>query len=90
MDKVLTDTNDLGLSAKAANPNAAKLYMEYLCSPEAQKLVAELGEFVLSPGVYPPIKDADKVTANAIFMDNPTAEEYKKLGAEFRQLFLGK
>lgn len=90
MDKVLTDTNDLGLSAKAANPNAAKLYMEYLCSPEAQKSVAELGEFVLSPGIYPPIKDADKVTANAIFMDNPTAEEYKKLGAEFRQLFLGK
>lgn len=90
MDKILTDTNDLGLSAKAANPNAAKLYMDYLCSPEAQKFVADLGEFVLSPGVYPPIKDADKITANAIFMDNPTAEEYKKLSAEFRQLFLGR
>ena len=90
MDKILTDTNDLALSAKAANPNAAKLYMEYLCSPEGQKLVAKLGEFVLSPGVYPPIKGADKVTANAIFMDNPTAEEYKELSAEFRQIFLGK
>jgi ABC-type Fe3+ transport system substrate-binding protein len=55
MDKILTDTNDLGLNAKATNPNAAKLYMEYLCSPEGQKLVADLGEFVLSPGVYPPI-----------------------------------
>jgi iron(III) transport system substrate-binding protein len=89
MDKVLTDTNDLGVSAKAANPNAAKLYMEYLCSPEGQKTVADLGEFVLSPGILPPIKDADKVTANSIFMDNPTAEEYKKLSAEFRQIFLG-
>jgi iron(III) transport system substrate-binding protein len=90
MDKLLTDTNDLALSAKAMNPNAAKLYMEYLCSPEGQKTVAALGEFVLSPGIYPPIKNADKVTANAIFMDNPTAEEYKKLSAEFRQIFLGK
>lgn len=90
MDKILTDTNDLGLSAKAANPNAARLYMDYLCSPEAQKFVSELGEFVLSPGIYPPIKDADKIAANAIFMDNPTAEEYKKLRAEFRELFLGK
>jgi iron(III) transport system substrate-binding protein len=90
MDKILTDTNDLGLSAKAMNPNAAKLYMEYLCSPEGQKLVADLGEFVLSPGVYPPVKDADKITANSIFMDNPSAEEYKKLSAEFRQIFFGK
>ena len=61
------------------NPNAAKLYMEYLCSPEGQKLVADLGEFVLSSGIYPPVKDADKITANSIFMDNPSAEEYKKL-----------
>jgi iron(III) transport system substrate-binding protein len=90
MDKILTDTNDLALSAKATHSNAAKLYMEYLCSPEGQKLVANLGEFVLSPGVYPPIKNADKVTANAIFMDNPTADEYKKLQAEFRQIFLAK
>jgi hypothetical protein len=28
MDKILTDTNDLGLSGKGMNPNAAKLYME--------------------------------------------------------------
>ena len=90
MDKILTDTNDLALSAKATHSNAAKLYMEYLCSPEGQKLVANLGEFVLSPGVYPPIKNADRVTANAIFMDNPTADEYKKLQAEFRQIFLAK
>jgi iron(III) transport system substrate-binding protein len=90
MDKILTDTNDLALSAKATNSNAAKLYMEYLCSPEGQKLVANLGEFVLSPGVYPPSKNADRVTANAVFMDNPTADEYKKLQAEFRQIFLAK
>lgn len=90
MDKILTDTNDLALSAKPTNSNAAKLYVEYLCSHEGQKMMASLGEFVLSPGVYPPIKNADKVTANSIFMDNPTAEEYKKLQAEFRQIFLGK
>ena len=90
MDKILTDTNDLGLNAKAANPNAAKLYMEYVCSPEGQQLAADHGEFVLSPGVYPQIKDADKVAANSIFMDNPSPEEYRKLSAEFRQIFFGK
>lgn len=89
MDKVLTDSNDLGLSGKAASPNAAKLYMEYLCSPEGQKMVADLGEFVHSPGIYPPVKDADKVVANSIFMENPSAEEYKKLSGDFRQIFFG-
>ena len=90
MDKILTDTNDLGLGAKAANANAGKLYIEYLCSQEGQKIAAEHGEFVLYPGVYPAIKDADKVSANSIFMDSPTAEEYKKLSAEFRQIFFAK
>jgi ABC-type Fe3+ transport system substrate-binding protein len=90
MDEILTDSNDLGLSAKASNPNAGKLYMEFLCSPEGQKQAADLGEFVFSPGIYPPIKGADKVSANSIFMDNPSAEEYKKLRAEFHQIFLGK
>ncbi len=90
MDRILTDPNDLGLSARAANSNAGKLYMDYACSPEAQKGIAETGEFVLSPGIYPNIKDADKVVANSVFMDNPTPEQFKKLTNEFHQIFLGK
>ncbi len=89
-DKFLTDSNDLGLSVKAAHPNAAKLYIDYACSPEAQKGIAETGEFVLSPGIYPHIKNADKVVANIVFMDNPTPEHFKKLTSEFRQIFLGR
>lgn len=87
MDKILTDPNDLGLSVKAANPNAGKLYIEYACSLEGQKLVAETGEFVLYPGIHPAIKDAEKVGPNMVFMDSPTEEEYKKLMGEFRKIF---
>jgi ABC-type Fe3+ transport system substrate-binding protein len=57
MDQYLTDPNYLSLSAKASHPNAAKLYIDFACSPEGQKEIAEDGEFVLAPGVYPPIKD---------------------------------
>jgi ABC-type Fe3+ transport system substrate-binding protein len=78
------------LSAKAANPNAAKLFIEYLCSPEGQKKVAETGEFVLSPGIFPNIKDADKILANLYMMEDPSAEQLAKLQNEFRQLFLSK
>jgi iron(III) transport system substrate-binding protein len=91
MDKYLTDPNYMSLGAKASHPNAAKLYLEYICSPEGQKLVAEEGEFVMFPGIFPPIRDAEKVAPRMIFMDNPSGEEFKKLmTVTFREIFFAK
>jgi ABC-type Fe3+ transport system substrate-binding protein len=90
VDKIFADPSDVALSAKALNPNAAKVFIEYLCSSEGQKRVAETGEFVLHPGIYPSLKGADKVMANMVFMDNPSAEQLAKLQSEFRQIFLSK
>ena len=90
IDHVFADPSDAALSAKAMNPNAAKLFIEYLCSPEGQEKVAETGEFVLSPGVYPAIKGADKIMASLYMMEDPIAETLAKIQAEFRQLFLAK
>jgi iron(III) transport system substrate-binding protein len=88
MDRYWTDPNYMSVSAKAARPNAAKLYIDFACSPEGQKEIAEDGEFVLAPGVYPAIKDADKVAPRLIFMENPSEEEFKKLmGGTFREIF---
>ena len=91
MDKYLTDPNYLSLSAKTTRPNAAKLYIDFACTPEGQKEIAEDGEFVLAPGVFPPIKDAEKVAPRMVFMDNPTEDEFKKLmGTTFREIFFAK
>jgi iron(III) transport system substrate-binding protein len=90
MDKHLTDPNYMGLSGKAPHPNAARLYIDYACSAEGQKAISEDGEFVLYPGIYPPIKDAEKVAPNMVFMDNPTLEEFKQLRDQFRQIFFSK
>jgi iron(III) transport system substrate-binding protein len=91
MDKYLSDPNYMSLGVKAARPNAAKLYLEFITSAEGQKLVAEEGEFVMYPGILPPIKDAEKVAPNMIFMDNPSEEEFKKLmTSTFREIFFNK
>lgn len=91
MDKHLADPNYMSVGAKAAHPNAARLYVDYACSLEGQKHIAEDGEFVFAPGVLPPIKDADKVQPNIILMDNPSAEEFKKLmSVTFREIFYAK
>jgi iron(III) transport system substrate-binding protein len=88
-DKVLTDSTDLALSAKAAAPNAAKLYIDYLCTADVQKIIAETGDFPIAPGIYPDLKDAEKLVANSIFMENPSEEQFKKLKDDFRKMFLG-
>jgi iron(III) transport system substrate-binding protein len=91
MDKYLADPNYMSLGAKSTRPNAAKLYIDYACSVEGQKHIAEDGEFVLAPGILPPIKDSEKVAPNMVFMENPSAEEFKKLqSVTFREIFYGK
>ncbi len=87
MDKYLADPNYMALSAKTSRPNAGRLYIDYACSADGQKFISGNGEFALYPGIYPPIKDAEKVVPNMVFMDSPTEEEFKKLMAEFRQIF---
>lgn len=87
IDKFLADPNYANLSAKANNPNAAKLYIEYVTSPDGQKAIAEEGEFVLYPGINPDIRDAKTVAERAIFMDTPDEKEFKKIMNEYRKLF---
>jgi iron(III) transport system substrate-binding protein len=90
LDKFLADANYLSLGAKAAHPNAGRLYIEYATSAVGQKAMAKEGEFVLYPGISPAIRDADKVAARTVIMDAPSEAEFKKLRAEFQKIFLGK
>jgi len=90
MDRYLTEPSYLSLSGKANNPNAGKLYIDYACSEEGQRTVADDGEFVFYPGIFPRIRDAEKVAPNMIFMDNLTTEEFEKMRSEFRKIFFAK
>jgi hypothetical protein len=64
--------------------------IDYLCSAEGQRKVAETHEFVLFPGVYPAIKGAERIMANLNLLEDPSAEQLQKLLADFRQIFLAK
>lgn len=88
LDKVFGDPSDVALSAKAPNGNAGRLFIEYLCSAEGQKKVADAGEFVLAPGVYPNIKGAEQIMNSLLLMKDASGEQLAKLQNEFRQLFL--
>jgi len=51
----------IAVASSASHPNAARLFVDYWLSREAMQTLADkVGEYVLHPGVYPPIADIDK------------------------------
>jgi len=86
LPKMLADGHHVGILAKAPHPNAARLFQDFFISREGMEIMAKEGEFVTAKGLYPPIKDAEKV--QAVAMDELDAPEYKKWSAEFRKLFV--
>jgi iron(III) transport system substrate-binding protein len=60
--------------------------MDYWLSKEAMKIMAEqVGEYVLAPGVYPPIAGIEQ--AKVIPIRELSDEEIKKWGGEFKKIF---
>lgn len=79
LDPVLAEAHHVAVGAKAPHPNAARLFVDVFTSRLGLLALARAGEFVLVPGVYPPIKDADKL--RVIMMEDLDEQEL----ARFRQ-----
>jgi iron(III) transport system substrate-binding protein len=76
----------IGISAKAPNPEGARRFVDYWLSPEAGRILADdVGEFVLTPGIYPPIDGV--ATARVIPIEELSDEEIRHWSAEFRTIF---
>jgi len=76
----------ISVTATARHPNAAKLFVDYWLSRDAMKMLADkVGEYVLHPGVYPPIDGIDqaKVLPIRVLSD----DEIRYWGGEFKKIF---
>ncbi len=58
LNPVLAEVHNVALAARPLHPNAARLFIDLLTSRLGLLALAQAGEFVLVPGIYPPIKDA--------------------------------
>lgn len=85
LNPVLAETHHVALGAKPTRPNAGKLFIDMFTSRLGLLALAQAGEFVLVPGIYPPIKDADKLKIT--LMDDLDEQELKKFGDEFGRFF---
>jgi len=76
----------IAISSRAPHPNAARAFIDYWLSKKAMGMLAkDVGEYVLAPGVYPPIDGMDK--AKVIAIRELSDDEIKKWGSEFKTIF---
>jgi len=76
----------IAVTSSAPNPEEAKAFVDYWLSNEAMSILAnDVGEYVLAPGVFPPIEDMDK--AEVIAIRELSDEEIQNWGEEFREIF---
>jgi iron(III) transport system substrate-binding protein len=60
--------------------------MDYWLSKDAMQMLAnEVGEYVLHPGVYPPIDGIDK--AKVLPIRELSDDEIREWGSKFRKIF---
>ncbi|PLX99547.1 MAG: ABC transporter substrate-binding protein [Desulfuromonas sp.] len=86
VDTLLGTTRAMALAAKAPNPNGGKAFIDYWLSAQAMQLLADkVGEYVLTPGVFPPIDGVDKV--KVIPIRQLSDEEIRHWGDEFQKIF---
>jgi iron(III) transport system substrate-binding protein len=86
IEPVMGSPRALGISAKAPHPTAARKFVDYWLSQDAARILADkVGEYVLAPGVFPPIDGMDK--ARVIPIPELTDDEIAKWGAEFKTIF---
>jgi len=76
----------IAITAKAPHPAAARAFFDYWLSKKSMEILAkDVGEYVLPPGVYPPIAGMDK--AKVVSIRELSDEEIQKWGNEFKKIF---
>jgi iron(III) transport system substrate-binding protein len=76
----------IAVTSKAPHPNAARVFVDYWLSKKSMEMLAkDVGEYVLAPGIYPPIEGINK--AKVIAIRELSDDEIQKWGAEFKKIF---
>lgn len=85
-EPMLGTPRGMAIAKGAPNPNAAELFMDYWLGAEAAAILAnDVGEYVLAPGVHPPIEGIDQATV--LPLRTMSDEEIEHWGEEFDRIF---
>ncbi len=85
LNPMLAEAHHVALAARPPHPNAARLFIDLFTSRLGLLTLAQEGEFVLVPGIYPPIKDAD--TLRVRLMRELDEQQLQRWRGEFGTFF---
>ncbi|MBI5721292.1 MAG: extracellular solute-binding protein [Burkholderiales bacterium] len=76
----------IAVTSKAPHPAAARAFVDYWLSKQSMGMLAkDVGEYVLAPGIYPPVDGIKE--AKVIAIRELSDEEIQKWGDEFKRIF---
>ena len=84
-DPVFTKFQPIGVGSKAAHPNAAKLFVDFMLSEEGQKIIASFGRLPTRRGVPTTAQGIDKL--NYVIDDIGAGDDFNKNYELFRNIF---
>ena len=84
-EPVFTKFQPIGVGSKAANPNAAKLFVDFMLSEEGQKIIASFGRVPTRRGVPTTAQGIDKL--NYVIDDIGAGDDFNKNFELFRNIF---
>ncbi len=86
---LLGSSRAIAISSQSPRPDAARAFIDYWLSQKAMSLLAkDVGEYVLAPGVFPPIEGIDQ--AKVLPVRDLSDEEIQTWGREFNKIFAAK
>ncbi|MCE5336138.1 MAG: extracellular solute-binding protein [Desulfobacteraceae bacterium] len=89
VETLLGTPRAMAIAAKAPHPEAARAFLDYWLGKDAMKLLADkVGEYVLAPGVFPPIDGIG--TAKVLPIRELSDEEIRSWGDRFKKMFLAR
>lgn len=86
MDRYLATASYVAVARRAQHPNAARLFTDFFLGPEPQQMIANLGDYVVSPEVNDRFKYEVK-DEQIVPMRLPSAAERDAWTKKFRETF---
>jgi iron(III) transport system substrate-binding protein len=86
-DPIITDMELMALSNRPAHPNAGRLFMEWLASPQGQQAIADTGRVPASSKVKP--KYPDLVSPGRMFLIVPSLDADYNIDSAFWRATFG-
>jgi len=85
LDPMLAEAHHVALAARPAHAHAARLLIDLLTSRLGLAALAQAGEFVLAPGIHPPIKGAGTLPVR--LMRDLNAPQLQRWRSEYGPFF---